>query len=289
MFVRFTVQDRAPTTFQELRALLQQRLPELADGQQRIARLVLDDPEGTAFRSIGRSAELAGVHRSSLVRFATMLGLPGYPALVELCRRQLAAEAYLVRRPAGAPPPSSNDEFFDAITEYDTNNLTRTFARIDRDDWDRAVETLATASAVHIIGLRRSLAVAYSADHLLRMIRPRVRQLGASARLLTDELRDIEPGDALIAVSIRRYSSDTVRTVEYARRRGATTIALTDDPSSPLARIADLTFYVETGSVTVLRSLTAFTGLVHALVTAVGLRLESVSADTDILDDQLFE
>lgn len=56
-----------------------------------------------------------------------------------------------------------------------------------------------------------------------------------------------------------------------------------------MARIADLSFYVETGSVTVLRLLTAFTGIVHALVTAVALRLESVDGDMDILDDQLFE
>ncbi|MEV4126221.1 MurR/RpiR family transcriptional regulator [Nocardia sp. NPDC049707] len=286
--MRLTVRNRAPTTFQELRVLLQQRLPELADGQQRIARLVLDDPEGTAFRTIGQSAELAGVHRSSLVRFATMLGLPGYPALVELCRRQLAAEAYLVRRPPDAPP-TSNDEFFTAITEYDMNNMSRTFARIDRGDWDRAVETLAHASAVHVIGLRRCLAIAYAATHQLQLVRHRVRQLGATARLLTDELRDIESGDALIAVSIRRYSSDTVRAVESAHRRGVTIIALTDDASSPLARIADVTFYVGTGSLTVLRSLTAFIGLVHALVTAVALRLESVGTDTDILDDQLLD
>ena len=48
-----------------------------------------------------------------------------------------------------------------------------------------------------------------------------------------------------------------------------------------------MTFYVGTGSLTVLRSLTAFTGLVHALVTAVALRLESVGTDADLLDEQM--
>ncbi len=137
-------------------------------------------------------------------------------------------------RPADAPPPTSSDEFFTAIAEYDTNNMSRTLARIDRADWDRAVETLAHAATVHVIGLRRCLAIAYAASYQLQLVRHRVRQLGATARVLTDELRDIEPGDALIAVSIRRYSSDTVRAVESARRPGATTIALTDDASSPL-------------------------------------------------------
>ncbi|MGY4103157.1 SIS domain-containing protein [Nocardia sp. R16R-3T] len=77
-----------------------------------------------------------------------------------------------------------------------------------------------------------------------------------------------------------------MRAVESASRRDATTIALTDVAFSPLARIADVTFYVATGSLTVLRSLTACTEQVHAVVTAIALRLESVGTDTDILDDQ---
>ena len=47
------------------------------------------------------------------------------------------------------------------------------------------------------------------------------------------------------------------------------TIALTDNPSSPLAAGADHTFYVETAGVAVLRSLTAFTSLAQALANAV--------------------
>jgi len=34
----------APTTFAQLRKRLQEKLPELAAGQRRIAQLVLDDP-----------------------------------------------------------------------------------------------------------------------------------------------------------------------------------------------------------------------------------------------------
>lgn len=47
------------------------------------------------------------------------------------------------------------------------------------------------------------------------------------------------------------------------------TVALTDNPSSPLAAAADHTFYVETAGVAVLRSLTAFTSLAQALANAV--------------------
>lgn len=278
-----------PATFEELRTLLQQRLPELAAGQQRIARLVLDDPEGTAFRSIGESAELAGVHRSSLVRFATMFGLPGYPALVRLCRAQLASEAQLVRRLEHAQEHTATEQFFSAVAEHDMRNVTRTLAQIDHGDWERAVGLLAGAPAVHVIGLRKCFSVAYLAAYLLHMVRPRVRQIGATAGLLVDELRDVTAGDVVVAVAIRRYTGDTVRALDRARRSGAVTIALTDDASSPLARAADMTFYVETGSVTILRSLTAFTTLVQALATSVAVRLGARSRDELEVDEELLD
>ncbi|MBF6169758.1 MurR/RpiR family transcriptional regulator [Streptomyces gardneri] len=265
--------SEAPSSYRELRGLLQQRFPDLAEGQQRIARLVLDDPEGTAFRSIGESAQLAGVHRSSLVRFATMLGLSGYPDLVRLCRRQLAAEANVHRERAAEP--TSRDQFLSTVLEYDTANVARAFDRIDRDDWERAVHAVISAETVHVVGLRVSLSVAYQVAYLLRAIRPGVRQIKAAAGLFVDELGDIGAGDTLVAVSIHRYARDTVQAVEWARGRGATTIAFTDGPSSPLARIADLTFYAETGGLSDLPSLTALTSVAQALAFAVERRLGS--------------
>lgn len=281
--------DNAPATFAELRATLQRRLPELADGQRRIARLVLDDPEGTAFRSIGESAELAGVHRSSLVRFATGLGLAGYPALVGLCREQLASEAQLVRRFDQAQRHSTTDDYFAAVAEHDIRNLTRTFAHVDGADWDRAVALLADAPAVHVVGMRKCFSIAYLTAYLLHMVRPRVRQIGATAGLLIDDLRDLEPGDVLVAVSIRRYTADTVRAVRHAAGRGIATIALTDDDSSPLAAAADITFRAETGSVTVLRSLTAFTALAQTLATAVAVHRGARTRDELAHDEHLLD
>lgn len=283
------VAPSAPASYPQLRELLQDRLPTMAPGQQRIARLLLDDPEGTAFRSIGETARLAEVHSSSLVRFAGLFGLAGYPALVRLCREHLAMEAHLVRRLEQAKEHSATTELLSAIVENDTRNLTRTFARIDNDSWERAVEMLRDAPTVHVVGMRKCYSVAHLLTYLLHLVRPGVHQIGGAGGLLVDELRELTPGDTLVAVSIRRYTRDTVRAVEFARRRGIATIALTDDPSSPLARAASLTFYLETGSVTVLRSLSTFTAVAQALATSVAVSLGKSSRDELRADESLLE
>ncbi len=278
-----------PRNYPELRAELQDRMPTFASGQRRIARVLLADPEATAFRSIGETAKVAEVHESSLVRFATALGLPGYPALVRLCRQQLAEQAQLVRRFEQAAELTDTEELLGAVVEHDQQNIARTFARLDQAVWREAVGMLTDARRVHVIGLRKCFSVAYLLAYLLRMVRPEVRQLAPTAGMIIDDLRDLAAGDAFVAVSIHRYTADTVRAIAEAKRRGLRTIAITDNPASPLVPHADVTCYVETGGVTVLRSLSAFVSVAQALATAVAVRNGTNARSELLLDEELLD
>jgi DNA-binding MurR/RpiR family transcriptional regulator len=262
-------------------------MPGLAAGQRRIARVLLADPEATAFRSIGETAKIAEVHESSLVRFAAALGLPGYPALVKLCRQQLAEQAQLVRRFEQVAELTKTEELLGAVVEHDQQNIARTFARLDQANWAAAVDMLTDAKHVHIIGLRKCFTVAYLLTYLLHMVRPGVRQITPSAGTIVDDLRDLESGDVFVAMSIHRYTADTVRALAEAKARGLRTIALTDNPASPLVPYADVTCYVETGGVTVLRSLSAFVSLVQVLSTSVALRYGTDAVPQLQLDEHL--
>lgn len=276
-----------PRNYSELRAELQARMPTLAAGQRRIARVLLADPEATAFRSIGETAKIADVHESSLVRFAAALGLSGYPALVRLCREQLAEQAQLVRRFEQAAELTGTEALLGSVVEHDRQNIARTFARLDEPTWEATIEMLTDARHVSVMGLRKCFSVAYLLAYLLRMVRPGVAQLTPAAGMLADDLRDLEPGDAFVALSIHRYTADTVRAIAAAKQRGLRTLALTDNPASPLVPHADLTCYVETGGVTVLRSLSAFVSLVQALATGVALRSGTTTRSELLHDEQL--
>jgi DNA-binding MurR/RpiR family transcriptional regulator len=261
-----------PRSYADLRQTLQERMPGFAPGQRRIAEMLLSDPEGTAFRTIGEAAAAADVHKSSLVRFAEALGLSGYPALVALCRQQLAERAQLVRRFDRAERLHDTVGLLDAVVEHDQQNLARTFALIPPAEWKRAVDWLAETPRIHIMGTRKCLAVAQLMSYLLRLVRPGVHLVAPTTGGLVDELRELQPEDVFVGVSIRRYTADTVRAMQYAQQCGLHTIALTDDWASPLAACGDVTFYVESRGVTILRSISAFISLAQALSTAVALR-----------------
>ena len=276
-----------PETYQELGALLKARYEKCAPGQQRIADLLLSDPEGTAFRTIAQTADLAKVHRSSVVRFAHSLGLDGYPALVGLCRDHLAEEAHLVSRFVKAERHSAPDELLRKTVEHEKENLVRTFTRISEEQWVETVQLVSSTKRVHVMGLRKCLPAAQLLSYLLGMVRQDVHLIAPLSGMLVDDLRTLRPNDVFIAFSIERYTADTVRALEYARDKGLHTIAFTDTPASPLADIAQTNYFVDSSGVTVLKSVSAFISLVQALATAVATHNGARSRDELRTDEHM--
>lgn len=277
--------EEPPSSYAALLRTLQAGLSSWAPGQQRIARLLLDDPQGTAFRSVAETARLAAVHQSSVVRFASTLGLKGYPAIVRLCREHLTDETQLVNRFGLAQQHSESGDLLAQTLEHEQQNLSKTLSRVDPEAWDATVRQLTDAKQVHVMGLRKCLPVAQLLTYLLRMVRPGVHQVAPVTGSLVDELRDLQPDDVFVAISIQRYTAETVRAFEAAKDRGLRTVALTDAASSPLARIADTTFLIDCEGVTILRSVSAFISIVQALATAVAVR-DGKRSRSELLSDE---
>jgi DNA-binding MurR/RpiR family transcriptional regulator len=277
-------------TYDELALRLQQDLDRLSPSHRRLAERVLADPEGVAFMTVADLAGAVGVNESTVVRFATAQGLGGYPGLAEVCRERLRQQAQLVRRFASTTTLDAADgDILDLSVTFDQANVVRTLTAVDRSTWAATVAALARAPRVHVLGFRQSHAPAYLLGYLLRMVRDDVATLGSGPGTLVDELRRVEAGDCVVGIGIHRYHRDTVRAFRWAAEREATTVALTDNRASPLARAADHTFLVDTAGVAVLRSTTGFTALVHALATAVAVELEPASRATLAAEEELLD
>jgi DNA-binding MurR/RpiR family transcriptional regulator len=279
-----------PGTFDDLVRVLHRRHATLSPSHRAIAERVMNDPEGVAFMTVTEMATAVGVNESTVVRFATGLNLSGYPALVRLCRERLREQAQLLRRFDSLATAADGASDVRARTAgFDQANIARTFARIDQAAWEEIIGALADAPAVHVVGLRKCFAPAYLLSYLLTLVRDGVRTLTPGAGTLTDRVRQIRAGDTVVALSIHRYTADTVRAFRFAEGAGARTIALTDNPSSPLARHAGPTLYVDTTGVAVMRSVAAFTSVVQALATEVAARRGAHSRSALLTEESLLE
>jgi DNA-binding MurR/RpiR family transcriptional regulator len=283
-----TPEPDGPADYEALVTLLESRYEALTPSWKKLANRLLTDPEGCAFLTTTDFAQLVDVNESTVVRFAKSLGLSGYPALVQLCRARLRGTTQLIDRFQRLEHKANSvGSILEETARQDIENITRTFAMVDSDDWKRAVRTIARSERVYIIGLRKCYTVSYLLSFLLRLLREDVYLLDPRQGMLPEDLRRIGEDSAVIAISIYRYSRDTVRVAEHARQVGATTIALTDNYASPLARLADVTLPVDLASLSVLRSLTAMVSLTQALVADVAAELGTSGRSALLLEEKI--
>ena len=84
----------------------------------------------------------------------------------------------------------------------------------------------------------------------------------------------------VIGVSFPRYSRRTVRAMEFARKQGATVLAVTDSEASPLAAIADHALLAKSDMASFVDSLVAPLSLINALIVAVGRKKNDDLSET---------
>lgn len=217
-------------------------LPSLSPAEQRVARLVMDDPADAARHTITDLSTKAGTSEATVIRFCRSVGLDGYPQL----RIRLAAEAARRVEPPNArmlggdiPPGADMAQIIATIAFNDARAVEETAEQLDATVAERVVEAINGAARVEIFGFGASGFVAADFQQKLHRIGrtafywPDVHTALASAALLSK-------GDIAIGISHTGTTADVVELMAVAQEREAITVALTNFPRSPVANAADL-------------------------------------------------
>ncbi|MEU5906077.1 MurR/RpiR family transcriptional regulator [Micromonospora sp. NPDC047467] len=216
-------------------------LPSLSPAEQRVARLVVADPAAAARRTITDLATAAETSEATVIRFCRSVGMDGYPQL----RIRLAAEAARRIEPPDArvvggdiPPGADLAQIIATIAFNDARAVEETAEQLDPAVCEQVVEAIAGAGRIDIYGAGASGFVASDFQQKLHRIGriafyfPDVHTALTSAALLGR-------GDVAIGISHTGTTSDVIEVLEQARTRGASTVALTNFPRSPITDVAD--------------------------------------------------
>ncbi|GIL26340.1 MurR/RpiR family transcriptional regulator [Actinocatenispora comari] len=217
-------------------------LPALSPAEQRVARLVIADPAAAARQTITELASAAGTSEATVIRFCRSVGMSGYPQL----RIRLAAEAARRVEPPDArvvggdiPPGADMAQIIATISFNDARAVEETAEQLDVAACEQAVAVLSAAGRVDVFGVGASGSVAADFQQKLHRIGrtafywPDTHTALTSAALLGK-------GDVALGISHTGTTTDCVDVLDQARQQGATTIALTNYPRSPIAEVADV-------------------------------------------------
>lgn len=236
------------------------------------ARFLLEHPTEAALETVASLAQGAGVQPSTLVRLAQTIGLSGFSEWQAIMRAALAeaAPTYQERVRQHSADATGLLHQLCALNETSLRHL----AEAPQGPVDQAAGLLTQAAMVHVIGQRRSHAAAVHLAYGLTRAGKVARVLSGAGGFLKEEAQAIRPADVMVAISVHPYSAEVIEVCAIAARRGATLIALTDGPLSPLFSAAAVTLEVHDAELWGFRSLVAQMTLVQALVIGVSAALQ---------------
>lgn len=213
--------------------------PSLSPAEDRVAEQVLADARAAAGLTISELAVAARTSETTVLRFCKRLGLPGYPQL----RLALAEESAQPRTStAKGNDISAKDTIDDVIAKVafaDATAVEDTAQQLDRAALSAAAEAIAGAKRVDIYGIAASAIVGTDLQQKLHRIGVLAFAWNDPHIALTSATL-LAAKDVAIGVSHSGTTAETIEALEAARRRGATTIAITNFPVSRLAERADL-------------------------------------------------
>ncbi len=257
-------------------AEISERLSSFSKGQRRIADAILNSYEKVAYMTAAKLGEFCEVSESTVVRFANELGYAGYPemqrAVLELVRTKLTPNQRIevTNRRFG------DRDVLDNVLVADAERIKYTLEHIDKDTFKNAVDSLLNAKNIYIFGARSSASLAYFLSYNLELIFDHIKFLQpSSAAEVFEQILTIEKGDVLFAISFPRYSKKVVDAVRYAQKQGATVIALTDSPISPLSEYADHLLTAQSDMASFVDSLVAPLSILNATLAAIAKERQS--------------
>jgi RpiR family carbohydrate utilization transcriptional regulator len=210
-------------------------LPSLAPAEQRVGKLVLQDPRAFANLPVTELADRAHVSKPTVVRFCRSVGYDGLSDFKLKLAGSVSEGVPFIHRSVDADDKTSDvmvkviDNTVAAFLKY--RNDASSFAI------DQAVQALAethsTGKRIEFYGVGNSGIVAQDAQHkFFRLGMNTIAYSDGHMQVMSASM--LGPGDCVVIISNSGRTRDLMDACDIARKRGATTILITAS-GSPLA------------------------------------------------------
>ena len=213
---------------------IQTQLDSLSKSERKVALAVLAHPEVTVAENITALAKSAQVSEPTVVRFCRSLGYDGWHEFKLKLAQNLA-----LAMPGATESPAQDDlaaDLINKICSRSINTLLDLRNHLKPETIQRALDILVQSNKIEFYGQGSSGIVAADSQHkFFRSGVPTVAYADPHIHSIAATL--LQEGDTVVAISQRGNSTALLRSVELARKGGASIIALAPS-GTPLAALA---------------------------------------------------
>ena len=223
--------------------ILRSSVPDLNNGEAKVARTILANTEWVSHSSIKAVADRAAVSEPTVLRMCRRIGLEGFKAL----KHRLAQDLILTQI-LNTPHVEGGDAFpselVKVMLDASMGALRGAAQATDVKVLDKAADAVVKSRITHCIGVGGTSSV------LCEELENRMFRLGLPVQSILDSYRQrmaaavAKKGDLFVAISSTGVPAPVVQSIELARSNGAMTLAITQ-VESPLAKVSEIVLPVE--------------------------------------------
>ena len=248
---------------------------ELTPAEQRVARLVLEQPRLVLNEPIAGIARLAEVSQPTVIRFCRSLGFLGL-ADFKLKFASSLTGAIPVRHSQVRTGDSTHD-LSAKVIDNTVSAILKFRDQLDVRSIDRAIELVRKANKVEFYAMGNSRVVALDGQHKFFRFRIPTSAYGDS-HLFTLAAGLLKPGDVVVAISNSGRLPELLEAVDAARAAGADVIAITSS-GSPLSKRASVCLTVDHSE-----DSTSFLSMISRMLQLLLIDIMSVGISLDAQD-----
>ncbi len=228
--------------------MIEQRLPALSGASRRVAEAIVKDPWAILGMTIYDVAAISGVSLPSVTRFCRAVGYPGFRELVQGIAQSLGRIESKDLETLQAPASGNGlAALATTIVRRQVDALQTTVSTLDYEAIEKAVDAIAKARRVTIIGHGGAYVPALGIA--IKLNWAGIPATAATPDLFSNQVIAVDESDVVIGVSHQGRTRDLIEMLSLAKSFGATAIAITAVPQSPLANVANIALYVLTPEV----------------------------------------
>lgn len=247
-----------------------------------VSAYVSQHPQSLALDTAAVIAEKAGVHASTLVRFANHFEFNGFTELQKLFKDHIhqnyndyGTRIRSLQQTPGEHNRVSPKQLLDEFTEANLQSLAYLRDRVNPARLNQAIDLLDNAPGIHVCGIRRAFPVAMYIVYALNQMHVKCHAIDGLGLMHNEQVGCISANDVFIAVTFAPYAELTQSMIKAAKANNAKIILITDGTDCPGAKMADIVFDVQDAEVRSFRSLTSSMCLAQSLCIALGYRREN--------------
>jgi DNA-binding MurR/RpiR family transcriptional regulator len=250
---------------------------DLTKSERRLADLLLESPDAVVLHSASALSEHAKVSKATTARFFQRLGYPTFKT-AQKAERRPAPTAPRGEGPRIGRFASSKADLGEHLAA-DVQALVRTVEQLRSDELSLAVQTIARAEKLWVVGFGDNYPLAHFARALLIRVKGDIRMIPIGGFSVPEEFASIQATDAMLALGVGRKTRTLKSIMRSAMRAGARVVLVTDQATRASSDVATVTLRCRTKGSGVFDSVVAPVSLIAYLCSALSLRIGQTAVD----------